>query len=65
MEFPKKAKYKRDENRIYFMDDFKDGEEIKFAYKCDKPSANAIGNAWYRSCESGNVNLINIKDLDY
>jgi hypothetical protein len=66
MEFPKKAKYKRNENRIYFYGDFEDGEEIEFAYRCDKPNASAIGNVWYKSCgDKWKMNLVNIRDLNY
>ena len=36
--FPMKAKYKRNKNRIYFSGDFEDGEEIEFYYMSDKPS---------------------------
>ncbi|MBE6058070.1 hypothetical protein, partial [Clostridium sp.] len=42
---PIKCKYKRDKNRIYFSNDFKDGEEIYFCHNCSKPSAIAKGNA--------------------
>ena len=61
--FPLKAKYKRDKNRIYFSDDFADSEEIEFFCNCEKPSSNAIGNAWYID-KSGISKLINIKDLE-
>lgn len=66
--FPKRAKYKRDKNRIYFADDFNDGEQLEFVYHCTKPSAKAIGNAWYKSLENGRPKtprLINIKELEY
>jgi hypothetical protein len=62
--YPQKSKYKRSPNRIYFLGDFQDGEEIEFAYKCEKPSADAIGNVWYKSCKNGYMNLINIKELE-
>lgn len=65
MEFPQKAIYQRRENRIYFLGDFEDGEEIEFAYTTGSPYANSIGNAFYRSCNPKyyRVNLVNIKDL--
>jgi hypothetical protein len=62
--YPIKAKYKRNANRIYFIGDFEDGEELKFAYKCLKPSADGIGNVWYESCKTGHVKLVNIKELE-
>lgn len=61
-EFPVKANYKRNKNRIYFAGDFKDGEEIEFFWNCDKPSACAIGNAFYIN-KSGTSKLVNIKEL--
>lgn len=63
--FPLKAKYKRFSNRIYFSIDFKDKEELEFANTCEKPSSNAIGNVFYRSCKSGITNLVNINELEY
>ena len=36
--FPLKAKYKRNKNRIYFSGDFEDGEDIEFYYMSDKPN---------------------------
>ena len=65
MEFPKRARYKRRKDRIYFLGDFEDGEEIEFAYFPDKPSAKAVGNAFYSGLnEKWRVNLVNIKDLE-
>ncbi len=61
-DFPMNARYKRFDNRIYFATDFKDGEEIEFFWNCDKPSACALGNAFYRNKE-GASNLVNIKEL--
>ncbi len=48
IEFPLKAKYKREENRVYFLDDFKDGEEIEFAHFHSKPSVKGDGCAIYK-----------------
>lgn len=62
-DFPMKAKYIRSSNRIYFSGDFKDGEEIEFAWNCDKPSANALGNAFY-SGKHSNPRLININEIE-
>lgn len=61
-DFPMKARYKRFNNRIYFSTNFKDGEEIDFFWSCDKPSACALGSAFYMNKE-GMSNLINIKEL--
>ena len=60
---PLKAKYKRDSNRIYFTNDFKDGEVVSFFWICDKPTACAEGYAFY-SGDSNMSNLINIKELE-
>lgn len=63
--FPKKAKYKRFKNRIYFLGDFEDGEIIEFAHFCEKPSADAIGNVFYRSeKEQWKKHLVNIEELE-
>lgn len=62
LDFPAKAKYIRRENRIYFVGDFEDGEEITFAWMCESPSANAFGNAFYYSPSKG-YKLTNIKDV--
>lgn len=51
--FPMKAKYKRNTNRIYFCTDFEDGEEIEFYHAHEKPNANANGTAIYRGCDNG------------
>jgi hypothetical protein len=60
---PIKGKYKRDKNRIYFSGDFQDEEEIYFWHSCEKPSANAIGNAFYKN-KKGDYHLINIKEVE-
>jgi len=63
-DFPPKAKYKRQPTtRIYFSNDFQDNEEIEFFWNCDKPSACAIGNAYYMN-NKGQSNLINIRELE-
>jgi hypothetical protein len=61
-DYPLKARYKRFDNRIYFVGDFEDNEEIEFAYMCEKPNACAIGNVWYKG-KAGIPKLINIKEL--
>ena len=65
MDFPQRAIYKRRKERIYFLGDFEDGEEIEFAYTTGRPSATAIGNAFYKSRNPKNyrVNLVNIEEL--
>lgn len=62
-DMPLKAKYKRFDNRIYFAGDFQDGEEIEFFWICDKPSACAIGNAFYVG-KNGISHLVNFKALE-
>ena len=60
--FPAKTKYVRHDNRIYFATDFDDGEDISFAWACDKPSSNADGYAFYYSKDKG-YRLISINDI--
>lgn len=60
--FPMKAKFKRSNNRIYFVDDFEDNESIEFYWACSKPSSCAIGNVWYKGI-NGIPKLINIRDI--
>lgn len=60
--FPMYAKFKRFDNRIYFVDDFEDNENIEFYWICSKPSACACGNAWYKG-SNGISKLINIKEI--
>lgn len=62
-DFPLKAYYIRQSNRIYFSGDFNDNEEIEFFWNCDKPSACAIGNAFYIN-KNGISKLVNIKELE-
>jgi len=62
LEPPIKGKYKRDNKRIYFLGDFKDGEEVNFFWNCEKSGACAIGNAFYIN-KDGISNLINISEL--
>jgi hypothetical protein len=61
--FPLKAQYIRQSNRIYFSGDFEDKEEIEFFWNCEKPSACARGNAFYMN-KNGTSQLINIKELE-
>jgi len=58
---PLKAHYKRFDNRIYFSYDFDDNEEIEFFCYCERPSANAMGNAFYKGKKG--VRLVNVKEL--
>ena len=60
--FPKKARYIRDKNRIYFSGDFDDNESIEFAWACDKPSSNALGYSYYYSSNKG-YKLVSIKEI--
>lgn len=61
--FPAKAKYKRSKNRIYFLGDFQDGEEIDFFWACDKPNACAKGYAFYMG-KDATSNLIHISEIE-
>lgn len=62
-DMPLKAKYKRSVNRLYFYGDFKDGEEVTFFWNCEKPSACAVGNAFYIG-ENRTSHLVNISELE-
>ena len=61
-EFPLKAKYVRHENRIYFITDCEDGEELTYVGKCEKPIANANGYREYKDSR-GRVRLIHINEI--
>lgn len=62
-DFPAKAKYKRSKNRIYFITDFQDGEEIEFFWNCDKPNSCAKGYAFYMS-KDANFKMIHISEIE-
>lgn len=63
VEFPVRAKYKRNKNRVYFPDDFKDGEELEYYGKVEKPSSNAKGYRYYKNA-NGHIRLTHYTDLD-
>ena len=60
--FPKKGRYKRDVNRIYFSTDFKDGEEITFCSFSCRPNAHKQGLARYTN--GSKTRLVNIRDIE-
>ena len=60
--FPMNARFKRKDNRIYFVGDFEDGEEITFDTMCSKPSACGYGNAWHKGT-TGTAKLIHITEV--
>lgn len=62
--FPKIAIYRRKPNRLYSIWDFKDGDIVVFVSHCEKPSANAIGNAYYRKIDETISKLINVSELE-
>jgi len=64
VDFPVHAKYKRSKNRIYFATDYKDGEELEYYGKVEKPSSNALGYRYYRN-SSGYIRLIRYTDLAF
>lgn len=64
-DFPKRAIYRVPKNRIPFLTDFEDGEEIEFYRFISRPNAWKEGLAQYKSVNGKfNYNLINIKDLE-
>ena len=60
---PLKAKYKRVDDRVYFANDFKDGEIVTFFWNCSKPSACSEGYAFYIGDDLLSK-LVNIKELE-
>jgi hypothetical protein len=60
--FPARAQYIRQSNKVYSIMDFNDGEKVSFAWMCEKPSSNAAGYATYYSPRNG-FRLINIEEL--
>lgn len=64
-DFPIKAIYRKPSNRIAFITDFKNGEEIEFYRFVCRPNAWKEGVAEYRSVNNKTkYNLINIKELE-
>lgn len=64
-DFPKKAIYRKPKNRIAFLTDFGDGEEIEFDRFASRPNSWKEGLAFYRSTtDMFKCNLVNIKDLE-
>lgn len=64
VEFPLKAKYKRHKCRIYFVTDFKDGEELEYYGKVEKPASNAKGYRWYKNSQ-GKIKVVHYNDLEF
>lgn len=64
-DFPKKAIYRKPKNRIAFLTDFEDGEEIEFYRFASRPNSWKEGIAFYQSVTGKfKYNLVNIKDLE-
>ena len=61
-DFPLKAKYVRHKNRLYFITDCEDGEELTYYGRVDKPSSNAMGYRYYKDSK-GQIRLIHINDI--
>ena len=49
LRFPKRARYKRQPNRVYLYGDFDEGEEVTFSMFTERPNGTADGYAWYFS----------------
>lgn len=63
-DFPQRAIYKKPSDRIAFITDFEDGEEVEFYRFICRPNAWKEGLAEYQSVNGHwKYNLINIKDL--
>lgn len=64
-DFPKKAIYRKPKNRIAFLTDFKDGDEIEFYRFASRPNSWKEGLAFYKSeTDKFKYKLVNIKDLE-
>ncbi len=66
-DFPKRAIYRKPENRIPFLTDFEDGEEVEFYYFANRPAAISEGLAFYKSSKldkNWKYNLVNIRELE-
>lgn len=64
-DFPKNAIYRKPANRIPFVTDFEDGEEVEFLSFLDRPNAWKDGYVKYKSkYGEPKCNLINIRDLE-
>ena len=59
--FPLKAKYVRQENRVYFATDFEDGEELTYYGKCESPTGNKVGYRLYKG--STGVRRVHISEI--
>ena len=62
VEFPKKAKYVRHKDRIYFATDCQDGEELTYYGKHEKSSSSAMGYREYKDSH-GFIHLIHYNDI--
>ena len=60
-DFPRKARYIRHKNRIYFSTSFKDNEELTLYGFCSRPNAYKEGLALYSNGRK--LKLINIADI--
>lgn len=64
-DFPKKAIYRKPKNRIPFLTDFEDGEEVQFMCFHSRPASLSEGYAYYESTNGDyKHNLVNIKKLE-
>ena len=62
--FPKRARYKRSPDRIYFSGDFADGEIVTFSNFSGNSVSTSDGNAWYFGCDCKHGRLININEIE-
>ena len=62
--FPKKAIYRRNPDRIYFSLDFADGEVVTFSNFSGKTSSTSEGYAWYFGWDCKHGRLININEIE-
>lgn len=63
VEFPLRARFKMDENTIYLVTGFEDGEEIEYSGRVLIPSSNAKGYRMYKN-SNGRECMVHFKDLE-
>ena len=64
MEFPKVARYKRNPNRLYTINDFEDGEIVTFSNFCGNDKSTGQGYAWYFGTKSKHGNFIDLDEIE-
>jgi len=64
IEFPKRARYKRNPNRSYYSGDFADGEVVLFSNFSGDDDKTSMGYAWYFGTECKRGNFIDLDEVE-